>query len=67
MKMSLIKKYVVMILITMLVVTQVECDAPSPSQELCEAKCDISCTQFKQMEEFLKCVQDCEKNAHHLS
>jgi hypothetical protein len=69
MKMSMIKKCVVMMLMIMLVVTQVICITASQESRpvilkgaICEIKCDLKCAGKRLSDDFDKCVKDCEQH-----
>jgi hypothetical protein len=68
MKMSMIKKCVVMMLMIMLVVTQVKCITTSQEFRpiikgaICEIKCDFKCAGKRLSDDFDKCVKDCEQH-----
>ena len=53
---SLMKFFVVMMLIVLLVVTQVEC----LSEPWCGIKCDVLCLGKRLVSDFDKCVKDCK-------
>lgn len=63
-----IKKYIVMILlITLVVIIQVECLTPSQEFKLnkfkvplCEIMCNVECSKG-QIDDFKACVEDCKK------
>lgn len=53
---SRMKFFVVMIIMILLVVIQVEC----LSEPWCEIKCDALCLGNRLVEDFDKCVKDCQ-------